>query len=183
MENETKLKWAKFLRWFPRILLITYAFVELFFPLDQFSNTGIGILLNRLPTFVVLAIVAAAWKHLDWAPRIFIMIFIPFLMLFSLDVFSEHLSFWGTVLGLFMHNIPALILLAALILVWKRELAGAVVFCLAGLALSYLSILGHAPASMTLYAKTTVFLGLVVPPTMISLLFFCNWARKKTAIS
>ena len=100
-------------------------------------------------------------------------------MLFSLDVFSEHLSFWY-VFGLFMHNIPALILLAALILVWKRELAGpAVVFCLAGRAFSHLSILGHAPASMTLYAKTTVFLGLVVPPTMISLLFFCNWARKK----
>lgn len=182
MENEAKQKWTKFLRWFPRILLFSYAFVELFFPLDQFSNTGIGILLNRLPTFVVLTIVATSWKHLDWAPRIFVMIFIPFLMLFSLDVFSEHLSFWGTVLGLFMQNIPAVILLAALILVWKRELAGAVVFCLSGLALFCLSVLG-LPASMTLYAKTTVFLGLVVPPTIIGLLFFCNWAREKTAIS
>ena len=183
MENETKQKWTRFLRWFPRILLITYAFVELFFPLDQFSNTGIGILGNRLPAFVVLTIVAATWKHLDWAPRIFVMIFIPFLMLFSLDVFSEHLGFWGTVLGLFMHNIPAVILLAALILVWKRELAGTVIFCLAGVALFYLSILGHAPASMTLHAKTTVFLALVAPPTIIGLLFFCNWARGKTATS
>ena len=183
MENETNQKWAEFLRWFPRVLLLTYAFVELFFPLDQFSQSGIRMLANRLPTFVVLVIAAATWKHLDWAPRVFVMIFIPFLMLFSLDVFSEHLGFWGTALGLFIHNIPALILLIALVLVWKHELAGVVIFGLAGLALFFLSILGHAPASMTLYAKTTVFLGLVAPPIMIGLLFFCNWARKKTAVS
>jgi hypothetical protein len=182
MGNETKQKWTKSLQWFPRILLIAYAFVELFFPLDQFSNAGVGILLNRLPTFIVLALAIATWKHLDWAPRIFVMLFIPFLMVFSLDVFSEHLSFWGTIFGLFIHNIPALILLLALVLVWKRELAGALTFCLAGLALFVLMILVHPPASMTLYAKTTVFLGLVVPPTTIGLLFFCNWARKKTAI-
>jgi hypothetical protein len=53
----------------------------------------------------------------------------------SLDVFDGDCGFWGTVLGLFMHNIPALILLAVLLISWRHErgIIGGSVFILAGL--------------------------------------------------
>ncbi len=181
MERAANRKQIEFLRWFPRLLLIAYAFVELFFPLGQFQNSGVGFLLNRLPTFIILAIAAGTWKHLDWAPKVLVMTFIPFLMMFSLDVFSEHLSFWETALALFMHNIPALILTGALVFVWKRELAGAVIFGLAGVALFLLSVLSHARASMTLHTKVSYFVVFVMPPIMTCVLFLCNWARRRLA--
>src|SRR3989344_7951437 len=72
-------------------------------------------------------------KYIYWAPRILSIIFILFLMLFSLDIFEMNLNFWGTLLGLFMHNIPALILLVIVIISWKREIVGGIAFILAGL--------------------------------------------------
>ncbi|MFA4891481.1 MAG: hypothetical protein WC604_04020 [Candidatus Gracilibacteria bacterium] len=54
----------------------------------------------------------------------------------SLDVFSSESTFWQIAIGLFMHNIPAFILLAVLIISWKREIVGGIAFILAGLVYS-----------------------------------------------
>jgi lysylphosphatidylglycerol synthetase-like protein (DUF2156 family) len=72
-------------------------------------------------------------KFIYWTPRVLSIVFILFLALMSLDIFDGHYGFWGTVLGLFMHNIPAIILLIVLIISWKREIVGGVAFILAGI--------------------------------------------------
>ncbi|MBU0615873.1 MAG: hypothetical protein KJ601_07310 [Nanoarchaeota archaeon] len=72
-------------------------------------------------------------RSIYWTPRILSIIFILFLLLMSLDIFDMHLGFWGTILGLFMHNIPTIILSAVLIISWKHEIVGAFAFILAGL--------------------------------------------------
>lgn len=50
-------------------------------------------------------------KYIFWTPRILSILFILFLAMFSLDIFEGNYGFWGTIVGLFMHNIPAMILL------------------------------------------------------------------------
>src|SRR3989338_2447192 len=72
-------------------------------------------------------------KFVYWTPRILSIIFIFLLALLSLDVFSENLSFWEIVVGLLMHNIPVFILLIALLIAWKYEWVGGVIFILAGI--------------------------------------------------
>lgn len=72
-------------------------------------------------------------KFIYWTPRILSIIFICFLVLMSLDVFDMKLGFWGTIGGLFMHNIPALVLLAVLLASWRYEIVGGIAFILAGL--------------------------------------------------
>ena len=72
-------------------------------------------------------------KFIYWTPRILSIIFILFLALFSLDIFEGNYGFWGTIVGLFMHNIPAIILLIVLIISWKREIVGGIGFVLAGI--------------------------------------------------
>jgi len=52
-----------------------------------------------------------------WTPRVLSIAFIAFLALLSLDIFDLGLGFWGTALGLLIHNIPAIILLAVTIVV------------------------------------------------------------------
>jgi len=59
--------------------------------------------------------------------------FVAFLALFSLDVFDMGLGFWETLLGLFMHNIPALILAGVIIVSWRHEIVGGIGFIFAGL--------------------------------------------------
>ncbi|MBI2498849.1 hypothetical protein HYV88_01245 [Candidatus Woesearchaeota archaeon] len=72
-------------------------------------------------------------KFIFWTPRILAILFILFLAMFSLDVFEESYGFWGTILGLFMHNLPALILLIVVIISWKHEIVGGIAFSLAGI--------------------------------------------------
>ena len=72
-------------------------------------------------------------KGLYWTPRILSIIFILFLTLFSLDIFSEGMKFWDIVLGLLIHNIPVFILVILLWISWKREIVGALTFFIAGL--------------------------------------------------
>lgn len=73
-------------------------------------------------------------KFVYWTPRILSIIFITFLALMSLDVFDMELSFWQAIGALFMHSIPALILLIVLLISWKREIVGGIIFILAGFA-------------------------------------------------
>ena len=72
-------------------------------------------------------------RFIFWTPRILSILFLMFLVLFSFDVFGQGYGFWGTLLAFFMHNIPVLVLLAVLIISWKHEIVGGVVFILAGL--------------------------------------------------
>src|SRR3989344_1376326 len=72
-------------------------------------------------------------KFIFWTPRVLSILFIIFLALMSLDVLEGNYGFWRTILGLFMHNIPAIILLIVLIVSWKYEIIGGISFILAGI--------------------------------------------------
>lgn len=178
-ENGQKRGMSGFLLWAPRALLVALGLALLFFPLDQFSNTGLGILLNRIPSFVFLAIASVSWDRPAWAPRIFTGLFIPFLMIFSLDVFSENLGLWGTVLGLILHNIPAVILLVIAIISWRHELVGAVIFNLAGLLyIWWMTAAGH-PIPMTWHVMLNWFMGIGAPAMVVGMLYLIEWAKKR----
>jgi hypothetical protein len=113
-------------------------------------------------------------KLIFWAPRIMSIIFVLFLALFSLDVFDMNLGFWETVLGLFMHNIPALFLLIVLLIAWKYEIVGAIFYTLAGLA--YIVI---TATSVGFPLALTWSLTIAGPAILIGWLFYLNWRRKK----
>src|SRR3989339_1244141 len=61
---------------------------------------------------------------LKWLPRILAMIYIVFISLFALDVFGQNFSF----MGLFMHLLPSIFLTICLLVAWRHELVGAVLF-------------------------------------------------------
>ena len=114
-------------------------------------------------------------KIIYWTPRILSIIFIAFLVLFSLDIFDESLGFWGTVVGLFMHNIPALVLLVVLVISWKREWLGGIVFILAGILYIFLT-LKRVPNISIAFSWSLIIAG---PAFLVGLLFLNDWFRKK----
>ena len=113
-------------------------------------------------------------KLLSWAPRILGVIFILFLMMFSLDVFVPGLSAGQIAIGLFMHNVPALFLLIILIISWKHEMVGGVVFILVGI----LYILLQAMNSANEWYWLSWSLIIAGPAFLIGMLFIISWDVK-----
>ena len=116
-------------------------------------------------------------KFIYWTPRILCILFLLFLAIFSLDVFDENLGFWGTVLGLFMHNIPVFVLAIVLWISWKYEIVGGIVFILAGILFMISSVARQAPDPW--YIALAVSLIIAVPAFMIGILFLMGWFKKR----
>jgi len=117
-------------------------------------------------------------KFIYWTPRILSIIFICFLALFSLDVISPELSFWQIVVGLFMHNIPVFILLIVLIISWKREIVGGIVFILAGLLYILMILMNMLRNSFEWYMVSWIII-VAGPAFLIGILFIVNWLKKR----
>ena len=65
---------------------------------------------------------------LSWAPRLLTILFAAFLSLFALDVFSETRGLLETVAALAMHLVPTFLIILVVVLSWRRDLIGVVVF-------------------------------------------------------
>ena len=114
-------------------------------------------------------------KSLYWTPRIFSILFILFLALFSLDVITPEASFGQILLGLFMHNIPVFILTILLIISWKHEIVGAITFAIAGLL--YIILLTFSQDFQWFMLSWSLIIAL--PSLLIGFLFLLNWKKKK----
>ena len=110
-------------------------------------------------------------SFLHWLPKVLTIIFILFLAMLSADIFDSQLGFWGTVLGLFMHNIPVLFLIVTLILAWRKPIIGAVVFPL--MAIIY--IVWALSNEMGMWAFNPVPLFAI----LIGVLFWVSHKRSK----
>jgi len=95
--------------------------------------------------------------------------------MFSLDVFESGLTLWQIVVGLFMHNIPALLLLIVLIISWKHEIVGGIVFILAGL----FYVLMLTMDSKFEWYMLSWAITIAGPAFLVGILFLMNWRKKR----
>jgi len=110
-----------------------------------------------------------ARQTLLWMPRVLGILFTAFISLFSLDVFEIGGGFWATLGGFLIHNIPTIVLLAALIIGWHREWVGAVGFLAAGLWFLRMANPGD-------WLFVLVFVGI---PLVVGVLFLAGWIFQK----
>jgi hypothetical protein len=108
---------------------------------------------------------------LFWFPRVLCILFALFLSLFAPDVFSEDSSVWDKIVGLLIHLVPVYVVAILLIVAWRWEWVGAIVFT--GLGLFYLSQAWgqeHWAAIVTISGSLT----------LIGVLFLLNWTYQST---
>ena len=67
-------------------------------------------------------------RLLYWIPRVLAILGILFMMMFSLDSFDGTEPIGKKILGFLIHNIPVFILIIVLIIAWKREFLGGILF-------------------------------------------------------
>jgi hypothetical protein len=114
-------------------------------------------------------------KIIYWTPRILSILFILFLALFSLDVFEPGLSITQILIGLFMHNIPSMVLAVILIISWKYEIVGGIAYILAGLLYIVLLVFRN-PFELYMISWVLTIAG---PAFLIGALFLIGWFKKK----
>src|SRR3989339_1715441 len=117
-------------------------------------------------------------KSLYWTPRILSIVFIFFLALMSLDIFEGNYGFWGTIAGLFMHNIPAMILLIVLIISWQREIVGGIGFVLAGILYIAMILMNIITTGFEWYYLLWA-LQISGIAFFIGIMFLVGWFKKK----
>ncbi len=116
-------------------------------------------------------------RVLLWAPRVLAIFFIAFLSMFALDVFDEHLGFWPTVVALAMHLLPSILLIAALIVAWRHELIGSMLFAAAGVL--YVIWAVSVPRFVPISVRFNWMLTIAGPVFVIAILFLLNWRKHK----
>lgn len=115
------------------------------------------------------------WRQLlYWAPRVLCIAYALFLGVFSLDVFGEGYGFWKTLLALAMHLIPAAIVVAILVVAWRREWIGAVLFAAAAVFYTLWALQRPLPVMV----KLSWILSIAVPVFAIAALFLVNWLKR-----
>jgi hypothetical protein len=71
-------------------------------------------------------------KFLYWLPRILGILFALFISIFALDAFGGGIPFWESVLGFLIHLVPTYIVIIILLVAWKWEWIGGILFIIAG---------------------------------------------------
>lgn len=101
--------------------------------------------------------------------------------MFSLDIFDGNYGFWGTILGLLVHNIPVFILAILLAISWKYEIVGAVTFFLSGLLYVALMLFNalENPVEFYMLSYSLIIAG---PAFLIGALFLINWKNKLKSV-
>ena len=114
-------------------------------------------------------------RALFWLPRVLSIALIAFMSMFALDVFGEGLGFWGTLLALTIHLIPCFVLIAALVLAWRWEWIGEVLY---GAAASFY-VVWLIPRPWPSPATKMVWLLMLAAPALaIAALFLMNWLKR-----
>lgn len=108
-------------------------------------------------------------KALHLIPRILSVVFVLFLSLFALDVFDAY-SGAAVIVPLLMHLLIPIVLLVALVLAWKWDLVGVIMFL--GFAVYYIWMIGLGE-HWSLYAVISA------PSALIGILFLINWLVKR----
>lgn len=116
-------------------------------------------------------------RVLFWLPRLLAMAFIAFLSLFALDVFQENQGVWRTLLGLLIHLVPVFVLIAVLVVAWRWEWVGALLFGAAGVA--YLMMIAGSPRP-PLPTKMIWIAAISGPAFLVAALFLVGWLRRGT---
>ncbi len=112
-------------------------------------------------------------KWIYWLPRVICIFYALFLSLFAFDVFNEHSGFWDQLGAFIIHLLPTWIVLFTLLIAWKREWIGSVIF--PAIALFHLfSFLGRLHWSSFIVIEAPLFL--------IGILFLINWKQRESGM-
>ena len=113
-------------------------------------------------------------KILYWLPRILCIIAILFISLFALDAFQPNLTIWQQIGAFLMHLIPSFILLALLLIAWKWEYIGGIIFTIIGLGFSPFIFKHNYDMNHSVWMSLSIITMITFPFVIVGILFIMN---------
>jgi thiol:disulfide interchange protein len=108
-------------------------------------------------------------RLLFWSPRVLCIGFALFVSLFALDVFSEGLGFWKTILALSIHLVPTAFIVVVLAVSWRWEWVGGILYIAAGIFYLIEIRNRHHPDWVVVISG---------PLFLVGALFLLNWLKR-----
>lgn len=119
-------------------------------------------------------------KIIHWTPRILCILSILFVSMFAADSFESDNTFGQNLASLFMHLLPSIILTALLIVAWKWEFIGGVIFIVLGIGISpFIFMLNYNRNHFSIAQSLGIILMINFPFIVVGILFVINHHLKK----
>lgn len=112
-------------------------------------------------------------KFILWAPRILALLIAAFVVLMALDNFTTGAPADKQVKGFFISIIPALLLVAGMIISLRQKLIGGIIIILMGIIMS---------ALLKMSMKSLPFLILSTPVIATGILFILGYFYERTSV-
>lgn len=116
---------------------------------------------------------------LYWTPRILCILTIAFISLFALDSFGTDKTIWQQIVAFLMHMIPSFVLLALLLIAWKWELTGGIIFIVIALALSPVVFIHNYKMNDSIGMSIGIISMITMPFALVGILFIINHYKKR----
>jgi len=123
-----------------------------------------------------------ALKIIHWTPRILCIIAILFISLFASDAFGHGGGFWKELGDFIIHLIPSFILLVFLLIAWKWELIGGIVFSVIGLVMTPIVYSHNFAMNQNVGMSLIIIASITFPFIVIGVLFIISHYMKKKQV-
>lgn len=121
-------------------------------------------------------------RVIHWLPRVICILAILFVSLFAADAFKPGLTIWQQLSAFFIHLIPSFILLALLIVAWKWEKIGGIIFIVLGLGMSPFIFQHNYNMNHSIGMSFGIILMITFPFVIVGILFIVSHFMKKKNI-
>ncbi|NQU50907.1 MAG: hypothetical protein HQ522_00035 [Bacteroidetes bacterium] len=118
-------------------------------------------------------------RVIHWLPRVICILAILFASLFAADAFEPGLTIWQQFGAFFIHLIPSFILLAFLIIAWKWEKFGGIIFMVIGFGLSPFIFQHNYNMNHSIWMSLGIILAITFPFVIVGILFIVSHSIKK----
>ena len=122
-------------------------------------------------------------KVIHWLPRIICMLAILFISMFALDAFNPEKTIWLQIGNFLMHLIPSFVLIILLIIAWKRDFIGGIIFTLIGLGFSPFIFMHNYYMNQSVWMSIMISIIVTMPFFIIGILFIVSHRIKKKNLS
>lgn len=108
---------------------------------------------------------------LHWAPRMLCILAIVFISLFALDSFEPGRSLGQQLAAFVMHLIPTIVLTLLLLIAWKWEMVGGIIFTIIGIVMSPFIYQQNYRMNNSVWVSLEIILMITVPFIVVGALF------------
>lgn len=117
-------------------------------------------------------------KTVHWLPRIICILAILFISIFALDAFNPEKTLWQQIVAFLMHLIPSFVLIIFLIIAWKWEFIGGIIFILLGLGFSPIIFMHNYNMNQSVWRSLIIILMITTPFIIAGILFIVSHRMK-----